>query len=522
MKHIYIIAILIAFFASSTCAQKKTSKQTVTSEEVKTANEKDSINAIMKAAENGDAVCQNVVGMWYYKGVNYPQDYKQAYKWWAKSAAQNNVEAIGNLGLLFQYGRGVDADSVKAQRCYLNSIKSGNKALLQQREDLSEKGGDPFNSILTAICYQEGYGTTKSLTKALHFYELAAKCNSVDAFREIGFIYQKKGSSAAVGMFEKAASKGDIASAYQFAKAVLNNPSKYSDKEQEGVIYLIKAAEAGNAQAQCDLGTYYYQGKHVTKDLEKAVEWFKKSAVGEWALGQWNLALCYMDGVGIVKNYDEALYWFGEATARGYMQQFEKMCNDGEKGWKDKPFMNYVKGMSQYCSNDIVNAYEEFKKIKKNVVEAQTMMAICMANKDYKKHNAKKAAKELIKISDTGNAMAMFFLASLYEAGNGIEKDKDIALSIYQKSAEAGYATAQCYLGNLYYEGRLVNQDYSSAVKYYQYAEKQGRLTETAASRYADCIEKGLGGLKADKTKAIKLRKKDIKNHVAAMLQKVK
>lgn len=521
MKHIYIIAALLALFTSSIYAQKKVMKQTVKSEETKTATVKDSINVIMRAAEKGDAVSQNIVGMWYYKGVNYQKDYKLAYKWWAKSAAQNNVEAIGNLGLLFQYGRGVSADSVKAQRCYLNSIKSGNKALLQQREGLAEKGSDPFNSILTAICYQEGYGVTKSLTKALHFYDLAAKCNSVDAFRELGYIYQKKGSSAAVGMFEKAASKGDIASAYQYAKAVLNS-NGYSDKKQEAIIYLIKAAEAGNAQAQCDLGTYYYQGKYVTKDFEKAVEWFRKSAVGEWALGHWNLALCYMDGVGVVKNYDEALHWFGEATARGYMQQFEKMCNDSNKGWKDKPFMGYVRGMSKYCAKDINTAYEEFKKIKKDAVEAQTMMAICMANKEYKKRNVKKAVKELTKISDTGNAMAMFFLASLYEAGNVVEKDKEKAITLYQKSAEGEYATAQCYLGNLYYEGRLVNQDYNNAVKCYQEAEKQGKLTETAATRYADCIEKGLGGLKADKTKAIKLRKKDIKNHVAAMLQKVK
>lgn len=505
MRYIYIIMTFLIGFTSVACA-----------------NEEDSLKVIMSKAEKGDAISQNIVGTWYYKGEHYAKDFKMAHKWWAKSAVQNNVEATGNLGLLYQYGRGVDADSVKALRCYYTSIKNGNTALLKQREALAEKGGDAFNSILVAICYQEGYGVKQSSSKAVHFFELAAKCKSVDAYRELGFIYLKnKKNNASLNLFEKAAAMDDKVAAYQYAKAILSSQSQ-AGKEQQAIVYLQKAAESGNVHAQCDLGSYYYQGKYVTKDPENAVKWFKKAAVGDWALAQWNLALCYIDGVGVGRDFDQAIYWLGKASAKGYIQQFEKMCGNAEKGWKDKPFMTYLKGMSLYFNEDIAGAYNEFKSIKKNIVEAHTMMSVCLANKNYKKRNVKKAVKELSKSVEAGNPIAMFFLASLYEAGNGIENDKAKALELYRKSADGGYATAQCYLGNLYYEGRIVQQDYSEAVKYYQEAESQGQLTETAAIRYAQCFEKGLGGMKVDVEKAKALKKKDFKNHTIPMLQKVK
>ena len=39
-----------------------------------------------------------------------------------------------------------------------------------------------------------------------------------------------------------------------------------------------KAAEQGNANAQCSLGMCYGRGEGVRKDTEKAVEWWRKAA----------------------------------------------------------------------------------------------------------------------------------------------------------------------------------------------------------------------------------------------------
>lgn len=483
----------------------------------------DSLKTIVQQAEKGNAVAQNVVGTWYYKGEHYTRDYVKAARWWSLAARQANPDAIGNLGLLYQYGHGVAADSLKAVKYYLSSISKGNLDLLHQREALAGKGGDRFNSILCAVCYQEGKGVAKDLKKAAGFYELAAKNGSADAYRELAFICQRqKDHDRAKKLFKSAADLGDTTSAYQYAKSILNAKNSTGD-EQEAVIYLMKAADGGIPQAQCDLGLLYYQGRFVTRDQANAAKWFTQAAVSGWSPAQWNLALCLIDGSGVERDYDQALYWLGEATAKGYAKQFGSMCADSEKGWKDKPFMTYLTGMSLYFSEtkDINGAYAAFKKIRKEAVEARTMMSVCLANKNYKKPNPKKAVSELTRAAGNGNPVAQFYLATLYEAGNGTDKNTDKALELYQTSASGGYAVAQCYMGNLFYEGRIVSQSYMEAVRYYRMAESQGQLTEAAAIRYARCLEEGLGGLEADEIKGKELREKDFRNHVVPMLRKL-
>lgn len=517
-----IIGMLLMAYSVSAQTKKNTQKPEPGIEQRAEAVT-DSLKSIIRQAEQGNAVAQNVVGTWYYKGEHYPQDYTKAAQWWSMAAKQANADAIGNLGLLYQYGHGVTTDSLKAMKYYLSSISKGNLDLLHQREKLAETTNDRFNCILCAVCYQEGKGIVKDLKKATDYYKLAAKNGSADAYRELAFIYQRqKRHDIAKNLFKSAADLDDTASAYQYAKSILNAKNSTGD-EQEAVIYLMKAAEAGIPQAQCDLGMLYYQGRFVTKDQANATKWFTKAAVNGWSSAQWNLALCLIDGTGIERNYDQALYWLGESTAKGYMQQFERMCTDNEKGWRDKPFMTYLTGMSLYFSEtkDIDGAYAAFKKIKKETVEAQTMMSVCLANKNYKKPNPKKAVNELTKVADKGNLVALFYLATLHEAGNGTAKNTDKALELYQTSANGGYAVAQCYMGNLFYEGRIVDQNYMEAVRYYQMAEAQGQLTEVAATRYAQCLEEGLGGLEVDTAKAKKLKEKDFKNHVVPMLHKL-
>jgi len=532
MSKIHLIILAIALWpVSRACAQSHAAHQANPATEQKSDTSTDSLRNIVQQAEKGNPVAQNIIGTWYYKGEHYAKDYAKALKWWQLAAKQNNVEALGNIGLLYQYGHGVEADSTKAVEYYVASINKGNEKLLKQREMLAEKGGDGFDAILCAICYQSGKGVAKDWQKAVHYYELAIKTGSIDACRELGFLYNKqRQTDKAQRMFKAAAESGDVPSSYQYAKSILNAKNS-TGKENEAVVYLIKAAEAGHPQAQCDLGTLYYQGQHVTKDPTTAVKWFKKAAVSEWALAQWNLALCYIDGIGTERDYDQAVYWLGEATSKGYMAQFEKMCalpstattTQKATGWQDKPFMTYLKGLSLYFSDneDINGAYAEFKKIRKISTEAQTMMSVCLANKKFKKPNATKAVKELTKAADAGNNAAKFYLASLYEAGNGADKDTKKAQQLYQASANGGYAVAQCYMGNLCYEGRIVSQNYAEAVRYYKMAEEQGQLTATAIARYADCYERGLGGLKADAAKAKKLKARDAKNHVIPMLHKV-
>ena len=65
---------------------------------------------------------------------------------------------------------------------------------------------------------------------------------------------------------------------------------------------LIKDAEAGDAEAQFELGYLYYYGVKVEKDYAKAAEWFTKSAEQGNAYGQCMLGICYLLGTGVEQN----------------------------------------------------------------------------------------------------------------------------------------------------------------------------------------------------------------------------
>ena len=111
----------------------------------------DSINKIIHKAEQGDAAAQNEVGIWYFSGLNnfQPSD-SLAVRWWSKSAVQGNERAIGNLGLCYQLGRGVEADSIRAMELYTLSVNRGNRKLFDNHIEWSKKGS-VFSNVFLAV-----------------------------------------------------------------------------------------------------------------------------------------------------------------------------------------------------------------------------------------------------------------------------------------------------------------------------------------------------------------------------------
>lgn len=79
----------------------------------------------------------------------------------------------------------------------------------------------------------------------------------------------------------------------------------------------LKLAESGNPIEQFRVGIHYYYGTSVTKDLKKAVKWFKSSAEQGYIYAETSLGICYRKGEGILTNYIEAVKLFEHASAQG-------------------------------------------------------------------------------------------------------------------------------------------------------------------------------------------------------------
>ncbi len=76
-------------------------------------------------AEQGNAVAQYNLGIRYLHGSGLEADDRMAFEWLAKSAAQGYVEAVGELGTLYRFGRGAARDLLAAAELHIAAAEQG-------------------------------------------------------------------------------------------------------------------------------------------------------------------------------------------------------------------------------------------------------------------------------------------------------------------------------------------------------------------------------------------------------------
>jgi len=69
-------------------------------------------------------------------------------------------------------------------------------------------------------------------------------------------------------------------------------------------------AEQGNAKAQTNLATMYFNGQGVSKNYKEAIKWYRKAAKQGNDDAQGSLGWMYDDGIGVIENNKEALKWY--------------------------------------------------------------------------------------------------------------------------------------------------------------------------------------------------------------------
>jgi len=101
-----------------------------------------------------------------------------------------------------------------------------------------------------------------------------------------------------------------------WACATANGDGVAKDAEQ-AVSWYRRAAEAGHADAQFNLGVCYVNGDGVAKDAEQAVSWYRRAAEAGHASAQFNLGICYFNGDGVAKDAEQAVSWYRRAAEAG-------------------------------------------------------------------------------------------------------------------------------------------------------------------------------------------------------------
>lgn len=90
------------------------------------------------------------------------------------------------------------------------------------------------------------------------------------------------------------------------------------------------------------------------------------------------------------------------------------------------------------------------------------------------------AVEELKPLVELGYPPALYHQASLYENGQGVQRDQAKAFELYQRAANRGIAEAQFALAQMYLEGRGCSKDTTQGFEYTRRAADKG----LAAAQY--------------------------------------
>lgn len=153
-------------------------------------SDEEAVKREKKRIETGDPIAIYNHGNYYREGTNgFPQDYTKALELWLRAGGLGLAEAFGNIGMVYEFGHGVEVDKNKAKyytelaairgnatarhNLGINEGRAGNmdKALKHHMIAIGSGEVDSLNYI-KCLYSAEGHATKEDYTKALHLYQI--------------------------------------------------------------------------------------------------------------------------------------------------------------------------------------------------------------------------------------------------------------------------------------------------------------------------------------------------------------
>lgn len=230
---------------------------------------------------------------------------------------------------------------------------------------------------------------------------------------------------------------------------------------EQALAELTRKAEAGDAQAQYELGRRYAEGEGVSKDAAKAMEWWNRAAEQGNADAQHRLGVAYHLGEGVKQDLIKAIAWTRKAAEQGNSKAQRNLG------------ISYMLGEGMAKDNTLALEWMR-KAAEQGNANAQHTLGWMYERGEGVPKDVTKAVEWYRKAADQGNADAQVYLGVMYERGDGVPKDAVKAVEWYRKAAEQGNAYGQSNLSVMYWFGRGVPQDRVRAYMWANLAAAQG------------------------------------------------
>ncbi len=152
------------------------------------------------------------------QGFANKQDWKSVFEIMQPLALEGNIQAQGNLGMMYNLGRGVPQDKEKAYWWFSEAAESGNIRAI--------------NNL--AVMYYNGSYVKKDIPQAIKLFQTTARAKDLDAMMMLADIYL---------------AQKDVTKSFEWVK---------------------KAADLENPNAKLRLGIYYEEGVGTSRNKSLA------------------------------------------------------------------------------------------------------------------------------------------------------------------------------------------------------------------------------------------------------------
>tara|TARA_R110000782_G_scaffold57256_2_gene119417 strand:+ start:2503 stop:3681 length:1179 start_codon:yes stop_codon:yes gene_type:complete len=192
-------------------------------------------------------------------------------------AEQGDSQAQITMGLMYDYGHGVEKSPAESIKWYL----------------MAAEQGVPLVQHDIGVKYFQGQGVEQNYLEAAKWWEQSANSGIADSQFNLGLMYYR-----------------GIGIPKDYVKAA----KLFED-----------AAEQGHGNAQYSLAVMYAFGQSKTKNYATALKWFNKSAEQDIAQAQFNLGVFHENGYGVEKDNVEARRWYQLAADQGLEEAKQKL-----------------------------------------------------------------------------------------------------------------------------------------------------------------------------------------------------
>ncbi len=318
---------------------------------------------------------------------------------------------------------------------------------------------------------------------------------------------------------------GDVVSRAQNAVTSVSEPN------QE----LLRAARAGDAGAQLELGKFYHLGKGGRRNDVEAAKWLGAAAQARSAEASAWLGSMYLDGRGVMRDqvrgaaliedaaaqnnpvglrFAGVMHETGEGASRNYSQAaafYARAVAQKDANAYDRLGLLFLRGLGvsrnpekafellsqgaalgdQWAELNLGEFYQH-GRVPKGKLPALPPSLGRQSGKQLVNARRKQNLSITLKLfSDSaaqGNRVAAFKAGRMYEHGAGTVRDLDKAFAFYEQSASHRYVLAQLALGRAHELGLGTSVNPLHAYVAYSLASEQGN--QLAARRLESLIAK--------------------------------